>query len=167
MPPRNEIAGTITLTILDRLIDNEPKNRALEPAPARNVALRELRASLRRDLEWLLNTRRTPLAADESHPEAQASLYNYGLPDLSSVSVNSYNDQTQLCKHLETAIEHFEPRLMNIVVTMAAAPSGTRTLRFMIEGLLKLDPAPEHVSFDTTLELSSGEYAVKGESGGR
>jgi predicted component of type VI protein secretion system len=29
--------------------------------------------------------------------------------------------------------------------------------------MLKIDPAPEHVTFDTMLELNSGEYAVKGE----
>jgi hypothetical protein len=28
-----------------------------------------------------------------------------------------------------------------------------------------MDPAPEHVSFDTVLQLTSGEYQVKGEPG--
>jgi type VI secretion system protein ImpF len=35
-------------------------------------------------------------------------------------------------------------------------------LRFQIEGLLIMDPAPEHISFDTVLQLASGEYQVKG-----
>ena len=34
----------------------------------------------------------------------------------------------------------------------------------LIEGLLQMDPSPEHISFDTTLQLSSGEYQVKGDS---
>ena len=38
-------------------------------------------------------------------------------------------------------------------------------MRFQIEALLKMDPAPEHISFDTVLQLSSGEYQVKGDSG--
>jgi predicted component of type VI protein secretion system len=29
--------------------------------------------------------------------------------------------------------------------------------------MLKMDPAPERVSFDTVLELTKGEYAIKGE----
>jgi type VI secretion system protein ImpF len=37
---------------------------------------------------------------------------------------------------------------------------GTRTLHFRIDGLLLMDPAPEHVSFDTVLELISGQYEV-------
>jgi type VI secretion system protein ImpF len=38
---------------------------------------------------------------------------------------------------------------------------ATRTLRFRIEGMLVMDPAPEHVSFDTVLELTSGGYEVR------
>jgi type VI secretion system protein ImpF len=41
--------------------------------------------------------------------------------------------------------------------------SSGRQLRFQIEGLLLMDPAPELISFDTVLQLSSGEYQVKGE----
>jgi len=36
-------------------------------------------------------------------------------------------------------------------------------LRFQIQGLLRIDPAPERVTFDTVLELTSGEYQVKGD----
>jgi type VI secretion system protein ImpF len=35
----------------------------------------------------------------------------------------------------------------------------------IIEGLLRIDPSPEHVSFDTSLELTNGEYHVKGDAG--
>jgi type VI secretion system protein ImpF len=165
---RYDNEGTITLSVLDRLIDKEPKNRSSEAPMGRAQALRELRASLRRDLEWLLNSRRTPLEAADEHPEAQSSVYNYGLPDFTSLSVHSATDQARLCQLLESAIAIFEPRLASVKVNMVAAgPVGSRMLRFAIEGLLRIDPAPEHISFDTTLEISSGEYAVKGENGGR
>jgi type VI secretion system protein ImpF len=41
---------------------------------------------------------------------------------------------------------------------------NSRMLKFVIDAFLKVDPAPEHVSFDTVLELTSGEYQVKGDS---
>ena len=41
------------------------------------------------------------------------------------------------------------------------SPAGARTLRFQIQGLLRVDPTPEQVIFDTLLELSSGEYEVR------
>jgi type VI secretion system protein ImpF len=46
-------------------------------------------------------------------------------------------------------------------VTLEKSDTAERRLRFHIEGSMKLDPAPEEVSFDTVLELSSGEYKVK------
>jgi type VI secretion system protein ImpF len=57
----------------------------------------------------------------------------------------------------------FEPRLTSVQVALAPSQSAGRTLRFVIDALLRIDPAPEHITFDTTLELTSGEYAVKGE----
>jgi len=77
--------------------------------------------------------------------------------------VHSSNDQQRLIRGIEEALEHFEPRLTGVKVTIAPISTGSRALRFVIDAMLKIDPAPEHVTFDTTLELSSGEYAVKGE----
>ncbi len=42
---------------------------------------------------------------------------------------------------------------------------GYRTLRFVIEGLLCMDPAPVPIRFDTELELGKGTYEIKGEAG--
>ena len=39
---------------------------------------------------------------------------------------------------------------------------ATRVLRFQIEALLMIEPAPERITFDTKLELTSGEYSVEG-----
>jgi type VI secretion system protein ImpF len=65
-------------------------------------------------------------------------------------------------RSLYATVKTFEPRLANIrVVPLDEAAPGTRTLRFRIEGLLLMDPAPEHVSFDTVLELTSGQYEVR------
>jgi len=163
MPRHNETEGAVTLTVLDRLLDKEPKNQAPEPPLGRAQSLRELKASLRRDLEWLLNSRRSPIDVPETFSECQRSMVVYGLPDLSSLTVQSANDQARLIRGMEQAISVFEPRLMNVKVSLTPVTQGSRTLRFVIEALLKIDPAPEHVTFDTMLELNSGEYAVKGE----
>jgi type VI secretion system protein ImpF len=124
--------------------------------------LRELKAALRRDLEWLLNTRRTIDASPASLKELERSLYNYGLPDVSSLYLRSTNDQALLLESIKAAIDIFEPRLLNIKVTLEPATDDTRVIRFAIEGLLRMDPAPEHVYFDTVLEPMSGQYQVKG-----
>ena len=156
---------TVTQPLLDRLIDKEPKVSA-DSSVSRAQSVRLLKASLRRDLEWLLNTRRIPDAAPESMAQLSQSLYNYGLPDFSALSVSSPRDRDHLMLELETTVALFEPRLKDVRITMTEAQGGyTRILHFQIEGMLQMDPIAEPVSFDTVLSLTNGEYQVKGERG--
>ena len=90
--PRWEPEQTVTQSVLERLIDREPQIAA-EPPLTRAQSVRQLKASLRRDLEWLLNTRRTPEAAGDEFQELERSLFNYGLPDLTSLSWESARDR--------------------------------------------------------------------------
>jgi type VI secretion system protein ImpF len=160
---KQEMEVTVTQPLLDRLLDYEPK-LAADPYLTRAQSVRQLKAALRRDLEWLLNTRQTPDPAPPSFELLSRSLYNYGLPDLSTFSLNSTKDRQRLIQALETVIAHYEPRLMNVkVIPLEVAGINTKEMRFQIEGMLRMDPAPEHVSFDTVLQLASGEYQVKGE----
>jgi type VI secretion system protein ImpF len=165
--PRFDSESVVTQSLVERLIDREPNARS-EPAPTRAQSVRLLKASVRRDLEWLLNTRQNPDSAGAEFPELARSLFNYGLPDFSSMSFDNPKDRARLLKHLENTIRIFEPRLESprvIPVTSETADSS-RVIRFQIEGLLKMDPAPEQVTFDTVLQLASGEYQIKGERGG-
>jgi type VI secretion system protein ImpF len=163
---RTETEGTITLSVLDRLIDYEPAHHTEAP-PTRAQSLRRLKAAVKRDLEWLLNTRRTIQEAPPGASELERSVYHYGLPDFIGLSLRSTRDQQKLLKMLESTIAQFEPRLTSVRVRMEPLTENARLLRFVIEGLLRVDPAPERVSFDTVLELSSGRYQVMGEPGAR
>jgi type VI secretion system protein ImpF len=154
---------TVTQSLVDRLIDRDPRINA-DPSITRAQSVRQLKAALRRDLEWLLNSRRNPDAAPESMAELSQSLYNYGLPDFSSVSLNSPKDRGRLLLELENTVALFEPRLKDVKVALVETPGvNTRTLHFQIEAMLMMDPAPEQVSFDTVLQLVSGEYQIRGE----
>jgi type VI secretion system protein ImpF len=151
----------VTLSLLDRLTDQEP-SVSIEPPRGRAQSLRQLKTSLRRDIEWLLNTRRSIEAPDVS-PETAKSVFNYGLPDITSLGVRSTQDQKRLLWMIESTIATFEPRIKGPRVTMEPVAGTARILRFQIQGLLRIDPAPERVTFDTVLELTSGEYQVKGD----
>jgi len=39
-------------------------------------------------------------------------------------------------------------------------------IRFTIDGLLRMEPNPERVTFDTVLEIGSGEFSVLGDENG-
>ena len=77
------------------------------------------------------------------------------------MGIHSPRDRDRLLRMLESTIRKFEPRISNIKVHLEPVVVNTRMLRFRIEGLLRVDPAPEPVSFNTLLELTSGEYEVK------
>lgn len=154
--------SAVTLSVFDRLIDLEPKVRSEAPM-TRSQSVHEFKASLRRDLEWLLNTRQPVDPPPESATELRRSLYNYGLPDITSMSLAAIEDRERLGRVMETVLATFEPRLANVKVTIAPnTEAKSHILRFLIEGLMRIDPAPEYVTFDTMLELTNGEYAVKG-----
>jgi type VI secretion system protein ImpF len=158
---RRDTTGPVTLSVLDRLIDQDPATRSEVP-PTRAQSLRELKLGLKRDLEWLLNTRKTIDPAPDSARETGRSVYHYGFADISSKFVLSSRDHSDLVREMETAIALFEPRLKRPRVRMEVLEGSTRMLQFVIEGLLCMDPAPEPVRFDTVLELGRGEYEVKG-----
>jgi type VI secretion system protein ImpF len=158
---RRDATGPVTLSVLDRLIDRDPKSGSEVPF-TRAQSLRELKLGLKRDLEWLLNTRRTIEPAPDSARETVRSVYQYGFADISSKSVLSTRDHSDLIRDMEAAIAIFEPRLKRAKVRMEAVEGSYRSLKFVIEGLLCMDPAPEPVRFDTVLELGKGEYEIKG-----
>src|SRR6185312_817473 len=163
--PRWEPEQTVTLSFIDRLIDLEPKI-ASDPPPSRAKSIRKLKASLRRDLEWLLNTRRRPDPAGSEYKELEKSLFNYGLTDITAVAWDSHRDRAKLTQMIEQSVAIFEPRISRVkVVPLQADQSSKHILRFQIEGLLDMDPAPELITFDTVLQLSSGQYQLSGEPG--
>lgn len=163
---RTEIERSVRQSVLDRLIDTEP-GLAADPPPTLAASVRQLKVNLRRDLEWLLNTRRPPLAIPEDFEETRRSLLTYGLPDITSMSRDSMATRNALLREVEEAIAHFEPRLADVRVQLVETegPNAVRELRFVVEALLKMDPNPEQVVFDTVLELASGDYSVKGVGG--
>ena len=163
---KRETDAPVRLSVLDRLLNDDPKNKVEAPL-TRAQSLREMKAALRRDLEWLLNTRQ-PLDAMAYDPKGlEGTVYDYGLPDITSLSLRSAKDQSRLLRTIESTIAAFEPRLQGVKVSLQPLSETARSLHFLIEGLLRVDPAPEHVYFDTVLETSTGEYEVKGEGSAR
>ena len=156
------LGETVTVSVLDRLIDQEPENRVENPL-SRSQSVRLLKASVRRDLEWLLNTRRIADPPDEALKEINRSLYVYGLQDMTALTMASPNDRTRLVRQITATINLFEPRLINVrVVTVETPDASKMDVRLRIEALLRMDPVPEPISFDTVIELKSGNCHLSG-----
>jgi type VI secretion system protein ImpF len=152
----------VTPSILDRLLDYEPEV-SREPIASRAKSLRQLKQSVRRDLEWLLNTRRIAEEVPSDLKEVNRSVATFGLPDFSSISVKNPMDQKRMLREIEEAVRTFEPRLENVEVSFEPMRDTERAMRFRIDAHLKVEPAPEPVTFDTVLQLGSGQYVVQGD----
>lgn len=153
----------VTLSVLDRLIDFET-DVSTEAPPSRAQSLKLLRAAVRRDLEWLLNSRRVAFEPGAEFDELNRSVYVIGLEDFTAFSLADASEQSRLLRHIQSVVRQFEPRLANVRITQQDDPVKTRSLRFRIEASLLIDPAPERISFDTVLHLASGEYTVREDS---
>ncbi len=153
---------TITVSVLDRLIDLEPQTQ-IENAPSRSQSVRVLKSSVRRDLEWLLNSRRICEMPDEGLKEVNRSGYVYGLADVSTLAMAASADRNKLVRQILDTIKLFEPRLMNVRLVMVETPdAGKKDVRLRIEAMLRMDPVPEPISFDTVIELKSGNCRLSG-----
>lgn len=155
----NEIR--VTPSVLDRLLDFDPKSTQEEAPKSRSLSLRELKQSVRRDLEWLLNARCYAEDFDPNLEEIHQSVAVYGLPDFTGISAKNHLEQKRLTKAIETAVKTFEPRFINLKVTLEPVSTTDKALKFRIEGRLDIEPAPEPIAFDTVLQLGSGEFEVK------
>ena len=139
-------------SILDRLMDNDPGNN-FDVDMDQHQKLKQLRNSVRRDLENLLNTRFRIIEPSDDLTELKRSLLNYGLPDLATVNVSDKTKQKEFIDHLESILIDFEPRFKTVKVNyMENSDSLDRSLRFRIDATLYADPSPEVVIFDSILE---------------
>ncbi|MCX4165008.1 MULTISPECIES: type VI secretion system baseplate subunit TssE [Paraburkholderia] len=146
-------------SFLDKLFDDEPH---LPASPAmRQLSLEELKATVARDVEAILNTR---IALTEHEllalPECRKSVLTYGLNDFAGLSLASHYDRTFICKSIQAAIERHEPRLQQVAVTLEMSQQSTNALNFAIQALLVVHPAEEPVSFDAMLQPSTLQYSV-------
>lgn len=150
----------LVTSILDRLIDDQP-DQSHELEKERHQVLAELRRSVRRDLENLLNTRRQPVSWPDQLTELSNSLVSYGIPDISGEDLGAPTKRRRFLKQVEEIIRHFEPRFQSVkVIEVENADAIDRTLRFRIDAVLYAYPVPEPIVFDSALETSSKTFRI-------
>jgi type VI secretion system protein ImpF len=146
-------------SVLDRLIDDDPKashDAFVSPRQSED----RYRQSVMRDLEVLLNTRDPFFDLSADFVEVKNSGLCYGLPDFTNLKVGNPGDQQRLRQLVETALRRFEPRLKQVAVTVSTARDADRSVHLRIDATLDISPAPEPVSFDIALPVSSRRYQV-------
>jgi type VI secretion system protein ImpF len=150
-------------SLLDRLSDDHPElDEDVRSKVLLNLA--QLRASVLRDLRWLLNTIHLEATHDLSnYPEVASSTLNYGIPSLSGTSIAGINSMV-LQRAVRRAIVNFEPRILANSVNVEVRPSqdqlDRQTLVLTIEGQLWARPQPQNLYLRTELDLETGTVTV-------
>jgi type VI secretion system protein ImpF len=159
---RTQANQPLVPSVLDRLLDDDP-TATRETAKSRTQVLRELKQSVRRDLENLLNTRWRYQGWPESLDQLDLSLVNYGIPDITGADLRSTPGRERFRQVVERVIRHFEPRFQRVAVELLEnADPLDHALRFRIDAMMYAEPAPEPVVLDSLLEPVTGNVEVKG-----
>ncbi len=149
------------LSVLDRLIDRDPHELVEEARAGIVGSLEAIKDSVRENLMWLLNSRRSLVDLPPGRQHLQQSLFAYGLPDFVHVSMETVNEREALRTAIESAIRRYEPRLSRVVVSLPELEPAGQSLRFQVEAMLNLKPAPEAVTFDSVLLLPSRSFQLR------
>ncbi len=128
---------------------------------AARLSVEQLKDSVARDLEALLNTRQAvPEQALAAYPQARHSILNYGLADFAGLCLTSAADREAVCASLKAAIEIHEPRLTEVSASLELESGSVNRLHFVIKARLALHPSSEPVNFDAVLQPSSLRYSI-------
>jgi len=151
-------------SLLDRLTDDHP-SQIDESREVRTDSMQSLRASVLRDLEWLMNTVSAESVIDlDAYPELATSVLNYGLPGLAGISVDG-QDLLRIEKQIKRAILAFEPRILKDTLRVRlihdAELDNRSAVAFQIEGMLWGRPIPEPLFLHTELDLELGDVKIR------
>jgi type VI secretion system protein ImpF len=147
----------ITLSLLDRLTTD-----SLQPHSGRGDRMRELKASLCRDLTGLLNTRRAEQDFDSAYEESANSILTFGIMDFTAFNLRNRIDQETVRLSIERSIRRFEPRLTNVSVTVEDTDPARPMLRFEISAVIRINSYSEDVRFNAALYRDSRRVSVSG-----
>jgi type VI secretion system protein ImpF len=158
---RLDLDQPIVASVLDRLLDASP-DLTVDPPKARGQYLREMRDSVRRDIENLLNTRQRCRGWPDGLGDLEQSLVNYGIPDFTGTDLSADERREEFRATIETVLRNYEPRFASVSVMMLTGDRLDRTLRFRIEALIRADPMPEPIVFDSYVDPATRSFAVVG-----
>ena len=129
--------------------------------PSQPMTLEQLKVSVARDLEALLNTRiAIPEDQLSMYPRCRASVLNYGVRDFAGMCLTSSEDRKIICDYLKVAIQCHEPRLGNVRAKVSVEPGVMNRLDFVIFGTLAVPGTAGRVEFNATLQPSTLHYSI-------
>jgi type VI secretion system protein ImpF len=136
-----------------------PLDRLRPELVKRDLARVRLEA-IRRDLEVLLNTRRSLIALPVPSGELARSVLDFGLSAPRGSGPSSASRRESVRREVESAIRRFEPRLTNVRVALEAESGPLERLRLRIDAsLIDSEAVALRAHFDPTTD----RFGLKGD----
>ncbi len=119
--------------------------------------------NISRDLQSLLNTRRSVVENLNTKMKNENVLLNYGIPDFSHLNPHAAVEREYLRKTIEKTIQYFEPRLDQVnVQLLPQSESEEGLLRLYISAQLDNDLSPQNeITFVSLFDPLLGHFAVE------
>ena len=122
-----------------------------------------LRATVHREIAWILNTTNLGAAVDlERYPQVKTSVLNYGVPDLAGKATSQWAIRER-ARQIKTAIAAFEPRIDEASLTVEPRSQIERenALTYVIEGNIHNALQAMPVELLTDIEADTGAVTVR------
>jgi type VI secretion system protein ImpF len=167
-------------TLFDKLVAGNDiggmRGEEIENAEERREALRflsvpaverfnetALRATVRRELAWLLNTTNLESSVDLAHyPQVRTSVLNYGVSDLAGKSLSS-RAILRRAREIRDAVQAFEPRIdpVSLNVELSGKVERENSLTFLIEADVRSALRAIPIKLRTDVEADSSAVTVR------
>ncbi|WP_151981777.1 type VI secretion system baseplate subunit TssE [Acinetobacter guerrae] len=144
-------------TLFDRLIPEQHHMKGL--------SIQQLRESVARDLEDLLNSRVAKIdELMQDYPLAGKSILQFGIMDFVGLSTANPLDRDKICQSIEQSIAAHEPRLRQVKVEMLLDGHNLGSLCLSIQAYFNIQPLYEPVVFDALLKPTTQQYVISARS---
>jgi len=119
-----------------------------------------IEASVRHDLQVLLNARRPPDEFTDGFSELPRSILNFGLHDYAFSEMESREKRDVVARHIETVLAALEPRLIAIRVESQDPNDMETVVRFRIFARLRGPNGDADSDFQNSFEWTTGHHEV-------
>jgi type VI secretion system protein ImpF len=149
--------------LMDRLFDDEPRKQS-ESREQKVISVKRFREGVKRDIEWLLNSKSRFYDLEDNLHYVRDSVLNYGIRDFTGLSSENLKLKT-LERVIRNALIVYEPRLIPDELEVEAVSRSSQlnkvnALSFEISGKIWAEPLPQDFVLRTEMSLETGMVSV-------
>lgn len=148
---------------LEDLDEKSPLNQYFSLPQLERFSEAALRATVRREIGWILNTTNMGSAVDfEAYPHVETSVLNFGVPDLAGKALTG-RLVLQRARDIRAALLAFEPRIdtASLEVEVSEHIERENSITFVIKADVRSAVRAIPVKFRTDLEVETADVVIR------